>query len=136
MSEYELIALALEAKRNAYSPYSGFQVGAALLCADGRVFTGCNVENSSYSLTTCAERVALFSAVAQGARKFSAIAVVTDSEQPVFPCGACRQALAEFSPNMKVIAVGPKGVQTVVLEQLLPYPFARAHVVGSCEHGI
>jgi len=135
VSEGELIELALEAKRNAYSPYSGFRVGAALLCADGRVFTGCNVENSSYSVTTCAERVALFSAVAQGARKFSAIAVVTDSEQPVFPCGACRQALAEFSPNMNVIAVGPKGVQTVVLEQLLPYAFSRVHVVGSCEHG-
>ncbi|MEW6244298.1 MAG: cytidine deaminase [Bacillota bacterium] len=135
MSEGELIALALLAKRNAYSPYSGFRVGAALLCADGRVFTGCNVENASFSVTTCAERVALFSAVAQGARKFSAIAVVTDSEQPVFPCGVCRQALAEFSPDMNVIAAGLKEVQTVVLGQLLPHAFSHAHIGGSCEHG-
>ncbi len=114
----ELIAAAAAARQGAYVPYSKFPVGAALLAADGRVFTGCNVENASYSLTICAERNAVFHAVSQGARKFVAIAVVT--ENGVTPCGACRQVLAEFNPRMTVIVSDTSGhMRTYALDYLL-----------------
>ncbi len=92
----ELVAAAWAARDLAHAPYSNFQVGAALMATDGRVFTGCNVENLSFGLTICAERVAIGSAIAAGAREFRALAVVADTQEPISPCGACRQVMAEF----------------------------------------
>jgi cytidine deaminase len=106
MDEQQLIALATKARQNAYAPYSGFPVGAALLGRSGRVYTGCNVENASYSLTVCAERVALLKAVSEGERQFEAIAIVTASGAT--PCGACRQVLTEFGPDMRVLIATPE----------------------------
>jgi cytidine deaminase len=97
-----LISAATAARLQAYAPYSNFQVGAALLSKGGRVFTGCNVENLSYGLTICAERSAFFQAVSAGVREFEAIAIVADTREPVSPCGACRQVMAEFG-DFKII---------------------------------
>src|SRR5882757_848279 len=97
-----LLAAAREVRQSAYAPYSHFQVGAALRTTSGRVFCGCNVENLSFGLTICAERAAVFAAVAAGETQFEAIAVVADSVQPVTPCGACRQVLAEFSTDLQI----------------------------------
>jgi cytidine deaminase len=119
-----LVAQAEKAKKGAYVPYSRFHVGAALLCKDGRVYTGANVENASYPVTCCAERVALFKAVTDGARDFEAIAVTSDAEGPTYPCGMCRQALAEFSRDMDVICTGTKGERDVkTIGELLPCAF-------------
>ena len=124
MTNEELLAHAKEAMKNAYSPYSGFSVGAALLCEDGSVYLGCNVENASFSVTCCAERVALFSAVSDRKRNFLAIAVA-GSKKPCYPCGVCRQALAEFCDgDMPVICADKNGKWIVVeLSELMPYPF-------------
>ncbi len=119
----KLIEMAKKARENAYAPYSNFKVGAAILTEDGKIFTGANVENSSYGLSVCAERVALFKAVSEGYRKFKAIAVVTDSEPPAYPCGACRQVLWEFG-DMEVIVANLKGdVRVVKLSELIPEGF-------------
>jgi len=118
-----LIEAAREAARHTYSPYSRFPVGAALLCGDGTVITGANVENRSFGLTNCAERSALFAAVSQGKRDFRAIAVFCpQSEVPVSPCGACRQALSELCPNdMPVYYAGRDGrAATTTIGELLP----------------
>ncbi|HUF89500.1 MAG TPA: cytidine deaminase [Gemmatimonadota bacterium] len=118
-----LLALAEEARGRAYAPYSGYLVGAALEAADGRVFVGCNVENASYSVTCCAERSALFAAVSAGARSFRRI-VVTAAGRGPYPCGACRQALAEFAPDLEVAVVTDAGDRReFTLDQLLPHPF-------------
>ena len=121
-------ALCSEAQRaalHAYAPYSSFQVGAALLARDGRVFTGCNVENASFGLTICAERNAMFCAVAQGARSFEALAVVTSAHSPVTPCGACRQVLIEFAPGFAVRCFGSDGSSVEFgTHELLPHAFA------------
>src|SRR5688572_3369116 len=98
-----LISAAISARLQAYAPYSNFQVGAALLGKDGSIFTGCNVENLSYGLTICAERNAICAAVAAGVREFEAIAIVADTREPVSPCGACRQVMAEFG-DFKIIS--------------------------------
>ncbi|MCD7981143.1 MAG: cytidine deaminase [Clostridiales bacterium] len=121
-----LISAAEQAKTHAYVPYSGFHVGAALLCADGSVYTGCNIENASYSVTNCAERTALFRAVSEGHRSFSAIAVVSDSEENTPPCGACRQALAEFcEPDFVILMCGADlRFQQTTLGELLPFAFS------------
>jgi len=120
----ELIAAARDVQKKAYAPYSNFKVGAALLGKSGAIFTGCNVENSSYGMTICAERNALAHAVASGEREFSALAIVTDASKPTPPCGACRQALMEFSPDMAVILVTTQGQRKIFsLRELLPYPF-------------
>ncbi|MDD2211559.1 MAG: cytidine deaminase [Clostridia bacterium] len=120
----ELIAAAKRVRANAYAPYSHFQVGAALLGSDGRIYTGCNVENASYGLSVCAERTAVFQAVSQGLTSFQALALVADSEEPVSPCGACRQILAEFSPEMPVLMVNLKGkIVRSTVEKLLPSSF-------------
>jgi len=100
----ELLVTAWRAREHAYAPYSDFAVGAALLAVDGRVFSGCNVENLSYGLTMCAERVALGTAVAAGAREFLAVAVVADTAVPISPCGACRQVLTEFAVPKVLLA--------------------------------
>ena len=116
-----LIRAATEARGSAHSPYSGFAVGAALLCEDGSIFTGCNVENLSFGLTMCAERVALGSAVAAGNRKFRCIAIAADTDEVLSPCGACRQVLAEFNPALTVYAANLNGkVEEFSLEVLLP----------------
>lgn len=119
----KLLAAALAARENAYAPYSKFKVGAAVETADGHIFTGCNVENASYGLTCCAERNAVFAAIGSGARSFKALCVVADTEEPVAPCGACRQVLAEF-PFEKILLANCKGLTKVMtVAELLPYGF-------------
>ena len=115
----ELIAAAWEARDNAYAPYSDFKVGAALLGAKGGVFAGCNVENISYGLTNCAERVAIGAAVAAGIRLFEKVAVVADTAVPISPCGACRQVLAEFGVKIVILANRTESVM-FSLEELIP----------------
>lgn len=127
MNSEQLVQLALEARQHAYAPYSNFKVGAALLTSSGKVFTGCNVENSTYGLTVCAERVALWKAISEGGREFSAVAVVTESERPASPCGACRQLLWEFGGNLEVILANTRGVrESQRVADLLPHPFDRS----------
>jgi cytidine deaminase len=118
-----LIQAASEARRQAYAPYSDFAVGAAVQCKSGNVFVGSNIENISYGLTLCAERIAIGSAVAAGEREFVAIAVVADTTEPIVPCGACRQFLAEFAPNLIIVSATVQGDQKVEnLSHLLPDP--------------
>lgn len=118
-----LIEAAREVREYAYAPYSGFRVGAALLASDGRVVVGCNVENSSYSLTCCAERSAVFTALSAGIAEFAAVAISADGE-PAPPCGSCRQVLSEFAPDLTVILDDPGGTPRVLsLINLLPEPF-------------
>ena len=127
MTDRELLALATHAKQGAHAPYSGFTVGAALLCADGRVYTGCNIENASYTPTVCAERVAFFKAVSEGQRRFTAIAVAGGAgNAPCPPCGVCRQVMAEFcSAEFAVIlSDGKDGCRRYTLAQLLPLGFS------------
>jgi len=120
----ELIDKALAARELAIAPYSGFKVGAALKAKDGKVYTGCNIENASYGLTGCAERVALYKALSEGVREFTEIAVVTDATTITHPCGACRQALHEFSRELEVIMDdGKGGVEVTRLAGLLPKAF-------------
>ncbi len=123
MNRKELIQLAREARRRAYAPYSNFQVGAALLGVSGQVYTGCNVENISFGLTVCAERVALFKAVSEGEREFRSIAIVTANAAS--PCGACRQVLSEFAPALEVIIASDdsESYETFSLRDLLPRCF-------------
>lgn len=121
METAALIAEATRVRANAHAPYSKFAVGAALECADGTVFTGCNVENLSFGLTMCAERVAIGAAVAAGQRDFRRIAVVADTDTPVSPCGACRQVLAEFNPELEIQLATTDGESAVfTLDELLP----------------
>jgi cytidine deaminase len=121
-----LIDCARRARENAYAPYSNFKVGAALLAGNGRVFTGCNVENATYGLTVCAERVALWKAISEGEREFSAIAVVSTSDPPASPCGACRQLLWEFCGDIEVTVANIAGVsRSYRMAQLFPHPFDR-----------
>jgi cytidine deaminase len=120
-------AAALAAMQQAYAPYSGFHVGAALLASDGAVSVGCNVENASYPAGLCAERAALATAVTTGHRSFERIVVATDAEEPSPPCGLCRQALIEFSPGMKVVSVTTSGQHAEwALADLLPAAFTPA----------
>lgn len=125
MTNKKLLQLAQEAREKAYAPYSNFKVGAALLSTDGLVFTGCNIENAAYSPTNCAERTAIFKAVSQGVRNFAALAVIASTEEPVSPCGVCRQVMAEFfSPDTLVILGNLKGDYTeTTLRELLPGAF-------------
>jgi cytidine deaminase len=120
-----LVEAARSAQQQAYCPYSNYRVGAALLAEDGRVFTGCNVENASYGLTVCAERSAVFTAVSSGARRFRRIVVATDSEPPGPPCGACRQVLAEFGAELEVESVGPTQTKRWRIGELLPDAFSK-----------
>ncbi len=136
MNNPELVKLALEARKFSYSPYSGFSVGAALLCEDGSVFTGCNIENSAFSSTNCAERTAFFKAVSEGKKEFVKIAVVggdSTEEIPLNycpPCGVCRQVMKEFcSPDFEIIiAKTPDTYKTLTLAELLPLSFDKREV--------
>ena len=114
---------ARQARQRAYAPYSNFTVGAAVQCADGRVFAGCNVENASYSLTMCAERVALFSAIAAGCERIEAIAIAGPGPEPISPCGACRQVLVELAPEAAVIMAGEQTSRTRSVADLMPEAF-------------
>lgn len=120
-----LILAAVAARKNAYAPYSSFAVGAALLAADGSIFRGCNVENASYGLTVCAERVAIGGAVAQGHQSFEAIAIAADGA--VSPCGACRQVLTEFGQQLTIVMCDADGenIRTSTLDDMLPDRFSR-----------
>lgn len=118
-----LIENAVQARLNSYAPYSEFAVGAAVQCNSGEVFVGANIENLSYGLTICAERVALSTAVAAGHREFDAIAIVAESVEPITPCGACRQFMAEFATDLIVVSANLKGDRKVEnLSELLPTP--------------
>lgn len=124
MNREKLIEEARRASQKAYAPYSGFKVGCALLTEDGQVYTGCNVENATYGATICAERVAVSKAVSDGQLKFSQIALYTETDHPVTPCGICRQVLHEFAPEVTVIsACKTEEVQKFKLSDLLPYAF-------------
>ena len=124
ITDVELYKLARKAARNAYAPFSGFRVGAAILTTTGEIFTGVNVENSSYGATICAERVACAKAISEGFRNFEAIAVATYSGDQAGPCGMCRQFLFEFAPNLKVI-IGrdEENIEVTSLDELLPKGF-------------
>ena len=123
MMDKELLEAALAARERAYAPYSKFLVGAAVRAESGKIYTGCNIENASYGLTVCAERNALFSAVGAGERKFTALCVVGDTEEPISPCGACRQVMAEFKVERIILANIKGDVKEYTLEELLPYGF-------------
>ena len=133
MTELEIQKLmdcAIKARENAYSPYSHFAVGAALLCEDGTLFEGCNIENASYGLTNCAERTAIFKAVSEGHIKFKALAVVADTEGPCAPCGACRQVMAEFKIPLIIMGNLMGNIKIVTMEELLPFSFSECDVTG------
>ncbi|RMD98253.1 MAG: cytidine deaminase [Calditrichaeota bacterium] len=124
--DVELSRKALEARQRALAPFSQFRVGAALSTADGKVFEAGNIESSSYSLTLCAERVALFKALSEGEREFAAIAVAADTEEFCSPCGACRQVLWDYAPDLRVILVNKRGKTRVFqLAELLPEAFDK-----------
>ena len=119
-----LLEAALRVRENAHAPFSGFHVGAALEDVDGNVHTGCNVENATFGLPVCAERVAVFKAISEGARKFRRIAVAADTDTLTPPCGACRQILWEFCGDIEVILVNPRGkTETMRMSTLFPRPF-------------
>lgn len=127
MDSKQLIQEAERAREKAYAPYSRFRVGAALLSKDGKVYCGCNIENAAYSATVCAERTAIFKALSEGVREFSALAVIAETDRPVSPCGVCRQVLAEHCPpDMKVIMAGGNGKsRECTVMDLLPFAFSR-----------
>jgi cytidine deaminase len=130
LSEDELlITAAKHARENAHAPYSNFRVGAALRSSSGRIFSGCNVENATYGLTVCAERVAIFKAISEGERGFSAMAVVTDTETLTPPCGACRQLIWEFCGDVPVTManLGEKR-ETLQMRELFPKPFDSSNL--------
>ncbi|WP_425061282.1 Cytidine deaminase [Sporomusa carbonis] len=125
----ELAKAAIKAREQAYAPYSGFKVGAAVQGKSGRIYTGCNIENASYGLSNCAERTAVFKAVSEGERELAAIAVVADTPGPVSPCGACRQVMAEFNIG-KIILLNLKGGQQIfTAAELLPFSFAKGDFI-------
>lgn len=130
MSDGELMAIAAKARENSYSPYSGFAVGAALLCDDGSIYTGCNIENASFTPTVCAERVAIFKAVSEGKRSFSAIAIIGgkrgEEAEICAPCGVCRQVMSEFcGEDFRVILGNTTRCKTYKLCELLPLAFSK-----------
>lgn len=126
MTNEELLARAKDGMKASYAPYSDFKVGAAVLCKDGTVFTGCNIENASYGATVCAERTALFKAVSEGYTEFEKIAIVCSLESYAWPCGICRQVMAEFMPEGKILLEDKAdGIREFSLKELLPGAFTR-----------
>lgn len=135
MKKEQLAEIAKKAMEYAYSPYSGYKVGAALLCKDGTVYTGCNVENAGYSATNCAERTAFFKAISEGQREFEAIAICGGKEgavEGIFPpCGVCRQVMREFcEDDFLIYLVTKDGMELYTLAQLLPTSFKPENVIG------
>ena len=130
MGENEtLISAAKQARENAHAPFSNFRVGAALRATSGRIFGGCNVENATYGLTVCAERVAIFKAISEGERGFDAISVVTDTDALTPPCGACRQLIWEFCGDVPVILANLKGnTEVIPMHDLFPKPFDSSNL--------
>jgi len=125
-----LVAAARSARERAYAPYSNFSVGAAVMCADGRVFEGCNIENASYGLTICAERAAMFGAVSAGCGRIDAIAIAGPGEKPLSPCGACRQVMLELAPDAEVIMAGEERHRRRTVTELLPDAFGETDLAG------
>ena len=133
MTEQEiqnLIDRAIVAREKTYSPYSHFGVGAAILCEDGTIYEGCNIENASYGLTNCAERTAIFKAVSEGHTNFKALAVVADTEGPCAPCGACRQVMVEFKIPLIIMGNLMGDIKIVSMVELLPFSFSESDVIG------
>ncbi len=127
MKDKELLQKAIEARENAYVPYSNFRVGAAVLTKDNKVYTGCNIECASFGGTNCAERTAVFKAISEGNKDIEAIAIVSDSTDYTFPCGICRQVIVEFGLNIKVIVGKPDGdYKTYTIKELLPNSFSSS----------
>ncbi len=120
-----LIREAKEAKKKAIAPYSGFRVGAALMTGKGKIYHGCNIENPSLMLSFCAERAALINALVKGEKVFKAMAIVSDNGDYCFPCGACRQMIAEFTPDVEIYLISDKGIKKFSIPELFPYPFKR-----------
>jgi len=133
LSEDEkLIQRAKKARANAYSPYSRVKIGTAVLTEDGRIYTGCNIENSSFGLSNCAERTAIFKAVSEGHKKLRAIAIVGESREYTKPCGACRQVMVQFNPRLRIVRVGVDGYRSeTTAEELLPEPFNPPNLTNS-----
>lgn len=131
MNKNEAIKQALEAMENAYAPYSKFKVGAALLTKNGKIYTGCNIENSSYGASVCAERVSIFKAVSEGEKDFELLVVATKTDEPSPPCGICRQVISEFSNNLPIILVNNRGsIIETNIKELLPFPFLKEKLDG------
>jgi cytidine deaminase len=130
MTDLQLLKAAEEAKNKAYVPYSKFRVGAALLTKEGKVYTGCNIENASFGATNCAERTAIFKAVSEGEKEFAAIAINTDAESLTFPCGICRQVMVEFAHDLKLIIGNPEGKYKVfTMDDILPNSFSPKDLI-------
>jgi len=130
MSNEELFKSALEALQHSHSPYSNFRVGASLLTTTGKVYTGCNIENSSFSLTICAERTALFKAISEGETSFSKLMIVSDAEDFISPCGACRQVISDLAGNVEVILTNSRGeMQFKKINELLPFAFGKDNLL-------
>lgn len=127
----ELIEAARRTRERAYVPYSGFKVGAAVMTDDGVIYSGCNIENASYGLTNCAERTAIFKAVSDGYTSFTAIAIVADTTQPIPPCGACRQVIAEFKIDKTIMCNLKGNKREVSLNELLPFSFSDKDLTGA-----
>ncbi|NLM48116.1 MAG: cytidine deaminase [Epulopiscium sp.] len=126
MNYEELIKRANEAKENAYAPYSNFKVGAAVLTGTGKIYTGCNIENVSFGATNCAERTAIFKAVSDGEKAIKAVAVMSSSGEFTYPCGICRQVIAEFSEDAKIILGNSRGdIKVYSLDEILPCGFTK-----------
>lgn len=119
----ELLDIARKAAELAYAPYSGYKVGSAVLCKDGSIYSGCNIENASYSLTLCAERTAIFKAISEGKKEFEAIAIYVDSDIVFPPCGACRQVISEFAPSIPVVYANREETVESSMDLLLPGAF-------------
>ncbi|MCJ7841847.1 cytidine deaminase [Lederbergia sp. NSJ-179] len=130
MKVEQLVKAAKLARERAYVPYSKFPVGAALLTKDGKIYTGCNIENASYGMTNCAERTAIFKAISEGDQEFTRLAVIADTDRPVPPCGACRQVIAEFCPrDMEIVLTNLQGKQKrIKAEELLPFAFTAEDI--------
>ncbi|WP_173916336.1 cytidine deaminase [Halobacillus sp. Marseille-Q1614] len=131
MNTDQLIEEAKNIREKAYTPYSKFKVGAALLTKDGQLFTGCNIENAAYPVTCCAERVAIFKAISEGHYEFQSIAVVADTQRPVPPCGSCRQVMSEFfEPELEIHLTDLSGtIKTVTMAELLPFSFSQEDLI-------